>query len=103
MKRYAIVHKMRPARNIITFNERAEANYHLTDAYAHEAVDYIIIDQFTSLQNVEIDNLHSSDAPDYCDAYISYAEFDNGEALTQDQLESIPSDLTYEYIINSLY
>ncbi len=53
--------------------------------------------------NVEIDGIDQSDHPDYCDAYISYAEDDEGRPLTQEEIDNIPSDVVYEYVIDSIY
>lgn len=43
--------------------------------------------------NVELDGVDSRDYPDFCDAYFSYAEFeDTGEPLTEDQLEWLTNE-----------
>ena len=36
---------------------------------------------------VELDGIDRRDYPDFCDAYISYAEFSDGTPLDDDQLE----------------
>jgi hypothetical protein len=38
-------------------------------------------------QSVEIDGVWPGDYPDFCDAYISYAEFKDGTQLDDDELE----------------
>ncbi len=51
--------------------------------------------------NVEIDGVDTADYPDFCDAYFSYAEFeDTGTPLSDDELE-ILSDKNYD-IINEM-
>lgn len=41
------------------------------------------------VQNIQIDGINRRDYPDFVDAYISYAEFQNGEPLTADQLDDL--------------
>ena len=60
-----------------------------------------------NIKSIKIDGIDSKDFPDFCDAYISYAEFDNGIELTEDELEkyqeeneSIVCELIHE---NQLY
>lgn len=39
--------------------------------------------------NVELDGIKAWDAPDFCDAYFSYAEFEDGSALTDEELDTL--------------
>ena len=39
--------------------------------------------------SLEVDGIDSSDYPDFCDAFFSYAEFDDGTALTDAELEEL--------------
>ena len=40
--------------------------------------------------DIDIDGVDSSDYPDFCDAYFSYAVWeDTGEPLTDDELEQL--------------
>ncbi len=40
--------------------------------------------------DVEVDGVDSTDYPDFCDAFFSYAAFeDNGEALTDEELDEL--------------
>lgn len=41
------------------------------------------------IQNIQIDGINRRDYPDFVDAYISYAEFQNGEPLTAEQLNDL--------------
>ena len=50
--------------------------------------------------NVEIDGLDVSDYPDFVDAYIAYAEHDDGTPLSEQELESIPYEIVYEYVMD---
>ena len=43
--------------------------------------------------DLEVDGVDSTDYPDFCDAYFSYAVFaDTKEALTDEQLEELAED-----------
>ena len=39
------------------------------------------------ITNYEIEDVKSSDYPDFCDAFISYAEDENGKEMTEQQIE----------------
>ena len=39
--------------------------------------------------SLEVDGVDSSDYPDFCDAYISYATFKDGTELSDDELEKL--------------
>ncbi len=54
------------------------------------------------MKNIELENV-SNNHDYWCDAFISYAEHDDGTPLTEDELESIDSETVYEAIINYLY
>jgi hypothetical protein len=43
------------------------------------------------ITNVEVDGIDTTDYPDFCDAFISYAEY-NGEPMTEDQLDELNDD-----------
>lgn len=55
------------------------------------------------LYNVEFDGIDHNDAMDYCDAFICYAEHEDGTPLTSNELDNIDSDTTYEYLLEHLY
>ena len=48
------------------------------------------------LQNIEVENINSWDAPDYVDAFISYAEID-GRPLTDDELDVVNDNDEFVY------
>ena len=55
--------------------------------------------------SIEFDGIDHKDAPDYVDAYISYAEFEDGTALNDDQLELLSSynDWWYDILWDRLH
>jgi hypothetical protein len=61
---------------------------------------------FINYRSIEVENVDTKDYPDFCDAFISYAEFKNGVELTEDQIEQLNdehSDLVYEAAFDSIY
>ena len=59
---------------------------------------------FSKLENIEVENIDMRDYPDFCDAYISYAEID-GQSLTDKQLEEVNecADFVYECVTAKLF
>ncbi len=55
------------------------------------------------LYSVEIDGIDHGDHPDYCDAYISYAEDEQARPLTQEEIDNIPSDVVHELVLAYIY
>ena len=43
------------------------------------------------ITNITIDGIDHRDYPDYCDAFIDYAEYD-GKAMTDEQLDALNED-----------
>ena len=43
--------------------------------------------KFEQVTNIELDGVAIGDYPDFCDAYIMYAEHSNGVPLTDEQLD----------------
>ena len=53
--------------------------------------------------NVKFDGIDHKDYPDYCDAYIVYAEL-NGVPLNDEEIEELDSsDLKYDLLIKHLH
>lgn len=53
--------------------------------------------------NVKFEGIDHKDYPDYCDAYITYAE-SNGVPLTDEQLEDLnDSETKYDLLIKYLH
>jgi hypothetical protein len=42
-----------------------------------------------SVLSLEVDGVDSSDYPDFCDAYFSYATYENGSPLSDDDLDAL--------------
>ena len=57
------------------------------------------------LINIEVDDIHMWDYPDFCDAFISYAEHPDGKPLTDEELEKVneDADFVYEQVQEHLY
>ena len=54
----------------------------------------------------EVSSIDYKDYPDFCDAYISYAENENGDILTEDELTELNDnhkDYVYELIISYIF
>jgi len=57
------------------------------------------------IYNVEIEGIDHMDAPDYVDAYISYAEDVTGRVLSDYELDVINKDneLVWDYVMKEIY
>ena len=55
--------------------------------------------------NVELDDIYTYDAPDFCDAYIKYCEHEDGTPFSDAELDRINEngDLIHEMVINEIY
>ena len=56
----------------------------------------------SKVANLEFEDIDHSDYPDYCDAFVSYAEYD-GIPMTEDQLNDLNEnyrDFVYDKLIN---
>jgi hypothetical protein len=42
-----------------------------------------------TVKNAEVDGVDSGDYPDFCDAFFSYAEYEDGTPLTDEELEQL--------------
>lgn len=66
---------------------------------------YIINNKEVDLNSIEFDGIDTNDYPDFSDAYISAASFQDGTKLSVDELEMLQEDLHWELnemIINYL-
>ena len=64
------------------------------------------IDWSRGVECVEIEGIDRRDHPDYCDAFISYAEWaDDGTPLTDAELDELNTDsgFVYDQVIHKLY
>lgn len=59
---------------------------------------------YSKIDNVEIEGIDTRDAPDFCDAFISSADYD-GRPMTDEELELLnaDSDYVYETVLDCLY
>lgn len=59
---------------------------------------------YKKIDNVEVEGIDTKDYPDFCDAFISSADY-NGVPMTENQLDEIneDSDFVYDCITNKLY
>jgi hypothetical protein len=59
---------------------------------------------YTLITNIEFDGIDPRDYPDYCDAYIIYAEYD-GREMTEEELEILneDSDFVYQELMDYLF
>ncbi len=58
---------------------------------------------YKKIDNIEIDGIDTKDYPDFCDAYISSADYD-GVPMTNEQLDELneDGDYVYEHIMDYL-
>jgi len=56
------------------------------------------------VDNIEVDGVNTKDYPDFCDAYISSADYD-GCPMTDVELDELnnDSDFVYEQVISKLF
>jgi len=54
------------------------------------------------ISSIEIDGMDPSDRPDYSDAYIAYAEFEDGTELTEEELDRLQNE-NYGIIHDLIY
>ncbi len=45
-----------------------------------------------NLRSIEIDGIDMEDFPDFSDAYITYAEYEDGTALSEDELMALEDE-----------
>lgn len=50
--------------------------------------------------SIEVDGVHAWDRPDFSDAYISYAVYDDGTELTDDELDALTDE--YPDVVNDM-
>ncbi len=57
------------------------------------------------IYDVEVDGIDTTDYPDFCDAYISYACWNTGVPLNDEELDVLnnDSDFVYKHVIGHLY
>jgi hypothetical protein len=56
---------------------------------------------FKLIDNVVVDGIDYNDYPDFCDAYISEADY-NGEPIDEEMLDVLNTDYT-DFVLESVY
>jgi hypothetical protein len=58
----------------------------------------------SKLTSIDVDGIDTRDYPDFCDAYICYAEID-GEPLTEVELDQVNEDrdFVYDCVLDKLF
>jgi len=51
---------------------------------------------YNKIEIIEIDSIHEWDYPDYCDAYISEAEY-NGKPMSDEMLDEVNDNDQFRY------
>ena len=56
------------------------------------------------IDNIELDGIDTNDYPDFCDAYIVFADYD-GEAMTDAQIDILNEDHSFihDCVYNQLF
>lgn len=79
-------------REIVTQEIKVNQNPALRYAAFGKKMNQLGIDD----SSIEIDGIDMRDAPDFVDAYISYAEWEDGTELTDDELEMLNDASEYQ-------
>tara|TARA_B100000780_G_C20696196_1_gene276850 strand:- start:264 stop:470 length:207 start_codon:yes stop_codon:yes gene_type:complete len=57
-----------------------------------------------NMRTLEVDNIDTADYPKFCDAYVSCAEWDDGELLSDEELDELDHQMKHTgeiyYLIN---
>ena len=57
-------------------------------------------------ESLEVDGIDTRDYPDFCDAYFSHGEYEDGEEMSDAALQDLSEknpDLLYDKIIEVIY
>lgn len=59
---------------------------------------------YKKIDNIEVEGIDFKDYPEFCDAFIAYADYD-GKPMTEIQLDEIneDADFVYECVLNQIY
>lgn len=59
---------------------------------------------YSKIDNIEFEGIDLKDYPDFCDTYISSADYD-GREMTEEELDTLneDSDFVYESLMDYLY
>ena len=59
-----------------------------------------------NFDSLQVDGIDTRDYPDFCDAYFSHGEYEDGEEMSDEALQELTeenSDLLYDKIIEIIY
>jgi len=88
--------------NVIWKNGKA---YHATEGYEIKVAKPSIELDLDLIDNIEVDGINTNDYPDFCDAYISAADYD-GREMTEEELDVLNEehhDFVYEKVWDSIF
>ena len=63
-----------------------------------------MLEKKVNINSISMDGVDSRDYPDFCDAFIDYAEYEDGTELNEDELEDFQNEnpeLVYELAFES--
>lgn len=72
--------------------------------FVHYQFEKLTALDYRHISDIEVDGIHSWDAPDFCDAYIASATY-KGRPMTDKELDRLNQDsgFVYEAVVNRLY
>jgi hypothetical protein len=53
------------------------------------------------MKNIEVEGVDGNDYPDFCDAYATYAEHEDGTPYDEQELEDIDPEVIYQAALES--
>jgi len=53
------------------------------------------------ITNVEVDGVDIKDYPDFCDAFISSADY-NGKPMTEEEIDELSDDFVHDEVLKSI-
>ena len=53
------------------------------------------------ITNVEVDGVDIKDYPDFCDAFISSADY-NGKPMTEEEIDELSDDFVHDEVLESI-
>lgn len=56
----------------------------------------------TQVTNMEFEGINMQDYPDFCDAYLSYAELEDGTVLTDEEIDYL-NDEHYDFVNENVH
>ena len=92
---YTLIESNRPNKETVTEEEEEV----ITE-------DFMINGKKVDMNSFEVDGIDHSDYPDYVDAYISAATFEDGEELSDEEIEEINvkhSDVVYDAVMDHIH